>query len=178
MTVAQAGELELQPSRMFRLVFAKAPPGDGYGLSPAGGRIWFVGNDFDKKTLAEFTQRVKTICAVDFVGATIKASDGQPIRLTFRPVMRNRHGELILTQIERALPPNLSESQIGEMVNQAKARYGESFSREYLLFPKKATVSIRRDFATGTSLSLVLPFEKIRNALKEQPGCSDKAQLD
>jgi hypothetical protein len=174
MTVAQAGALELQPPGMFGITFTKGTPGDSYGLAPTGGRVWFVGNNFDKKTLAEFTQRVKTICAVDFVAAKIKASDGQPIRLTFRPAMRNGHGELILTQIERALPPNLSESQTREMVSQAKARYGEFFSKEYLLFPKKPTVSIQR----GASVSLVLPFEKVGNTLKEQPGCSDKARLE
>jgi hypothetical protein len=178
MTITQAGALELQPSRMSGMTFTKGPPGDGYGLAPTGGRVWFIGNYFDKKTLAEFTQRIKTVCAIDFAAAAIKSSDGLPVRLTFRPVMRDGHSELILTQIERALPPNLSESQMGEMVNQAKARYGASFSKEYLLMPKKPTVSIRRDFAMGTSLSLVVPYTNVKNALKEQPGCSDKAQLD
>lgn len=147
-------------------------------MGPAGERIWFTGNYFDKNSLTEFTRRVKTICAVEFIGAKMKASDGQPIRMTFRPVIRKGLGELILTQIERTLPPNLSESQMGEMVNQAKARYGAAFSKEYPLFPKKPTASIRRDFAMGTSLSLVLPFENVRKTLKEQPGCSDKARLD
>jgi hypothetical protein len=180
MTVAQAKSLELEPTNSYSgIVFKKGIIADTYGLAADGTRVWFDGLNFDKKTLAEFSQRVKTICAVNIIGAKMKASDGQPISLTFRPMMRNGHGELILTQIERTLPPTLSASQMGEVIKQAKARYGVSFSKDYPVFPEKPTVSIRNQFTMGSSVSLVLPYkENVWKALNEQPGCSDKAKLE
>jgi hypothetical protein len=68
---------------------------------------------------------------------------------------------------------------MGEVIKQAKARYGVSFSKDYPVFPEKPTVSIRNQFTMGSSVSLVLPYkENVWKALNEQPGCSDKAKLE
>jgi hypothetical protein len=178
MTTEQASALNFEPAGTFKFSFSKGL-GNDYGLDASGQRVWFsAGGDFDKKTIVQFAQKVHTVCATDFVSAKLKASDGQPIHLVFRPTIRNGKGVLVLTQIDRKLPGNMSASELKNFEEQAREKYGDAFVPDSSAGLKKPAVMSHFDTFMGRSLRLIMPFENIKEKLMEQQGCSEKVRLD
>ncbi len=182
MTVQEASTLDLQPAGSFKLSLEKGlGVGDAYGLDRNGKRVWFSSmGDFDKKTIAQFAQQIQVVCAGSFASAKMKASDGQTIRLVFRPTIRDGKGIYILSQIDRQLPDNMSPSELKSFTKQAREKYGTAFvaDRSGMVGVTKPSAMVHSDFAMGRSLRLVLPVENLRSKLMEQPGCSDQPRLE
>lgn len=182
MSVDEVAKLDLEPAGTFKFSIYKGTDKglkDAFGLDVTGQRVWFSSiGDFDKKTISQFSERVKTVCAVKFLTAYLKASDGQRITLLLRPTIANGKGRLVVSEISRKLPPNMSASEMKSFENQVREKYGDVFVSTYSLQVKKPSVRIQHDFATGTALNLLLPTEDVFNQLLEQPGCTDKPRLD
>jgi hypothetical protein len=178
MTVAEAALLNLQPSGIgqFRL---NGKLDGAYGLDRAGNRIGYSDmGDFDSKSLKQFAATVATVCRFSFASASMKASDGQRIRLVFRPAIRDGKGVVVLTEINRQLPPNMSSSELQRFSDTARQQFGDAFSADSRAIVMRPTAEIHRDIGLGTSLKLSLPIENVSARLLEQPGCSDKPRLD
>lgn len=178
MTPAEAATLNLQPSGIAQFKLNGKLDG-AYGLDRAGNRIGYSDmGDFDSKSLKQFATTVATICRFSFASASMKASDGQRIRLVFRPALRDGKGVVVLTEINRQLPPNMSSSELQRFTDTARQQFGDAFSAESRVIVTRPTAEIHRDIGLGTSLKLSLPIENVNARLLEQPGCSDKPRLD
>lgn len=178
MTPAEVAGLNLQPAGMMQ--FRLGGKNDsGFGLDRAGKRISFSDmGDFDSKSMKQFVATVDTICRFNFASAKMKASDGQPIQLVFRPMIRNGKGVAVLTSIDRKLPPDTSESQLKRFAEAAKEQFGDAFSAESRTIVTRPTAEMHYDVGSGRSLRLSLPIENVHARLMEQPGCSEKPSLD
>ncbi|MYN29610.1 hypothetical protein [Duganella levis] len=178
MTTAEAATLNLQPSGIAQFKLNGKPDG-AYGLDRSGNRIGYSDmGDFDSKSLKQFATTVATVCRFSFASASMKASDGQRIRLVFRPAIRDGKGVVVLTEINRQLPPNMSSSELQRFTDTARQQFGDAFSAESRVIVTRPTAEIHRDVGLGTSLKLSLPIENVNARLLEQPGCSDKPRLD
>ncbi|SDH18308.1 MULTISPECIES: hypothetical protein [unclassified Duganella] len=178
MTPAEVATLNLQPAGMMQ--FRLGGKNDsGYGLDRAGKRISFSDmGDFDSKSMKQFAVTVDTICRFNFASAKMKASDGQPIHLVFRPVIRSGKGVVVLTSIDRKLPPNTSETELKRFADAAKEQFGDAFSAQSHAIVTRPTAEMHYDVGSGRSLKLSLPIENVHARLMEQAGCSDKPSLD
>lgn len=178
MTPAEVATLNLLPAGMMQFRLGGKNDG-GYGLDRAGKRISFSDmGDFDSKSMKQFAATVDTICRFNFASAKMKASDGQPIHLVFRPVIRSGKGVVVLTSIDRKLPPNTSETELKRFADAAKEQFGEAFSAESRAIVTRPTAEMHYDVGSGRSLKLSLPIENVHARLMEQPGCSEKPSLD
>ncbi|WP_338760692.1 hypothetical protein [Massilia sp. METH4] len=178
MTAAQVAALDLQPPPTVKFRF-HAGYDNAYGLDPAGGRVTFSDmGEVDSKLLRQFASTVKTICAMSFASARLRASDGQPIRLVLRPTIRDGKGVLVLTQIDRSLPANLSASERQRFEAAPRAQYGDAFSAAFPTTFSEPAAGIEEG-GTGRALRLSLPHEtNVAAQLLEQPGCSATPRLD
>lgn len=178
MTPAEVATLNLQPAGMMQFRLGGKNDG-GYGLDRAGKRISFSDmGDFDSKSMKQFAATVDTICRFNFASAKMKASDGQPIHLVFRPVIRSGKGVVVLTSIDRKLPPNTSETELKRFADAARDQFGDAFSAESRAIVTRPTAEMHYDVGSGRSLKLSLPIENVHARLMEQPGCSEKPSLD
>lgn len=185
MTAAQVAQLPLTPDTgpiKFRLVPNGSTSGS-YGLDANGKPVSFMGAGADKTSLSDFNRRVKTICNFDGTWVDMKASDGQKIQLMLRPFMRGGKAELVLTEINRTVPPNMSQAQMKDFIEQAKARYGDAWvSNPYAssAYKSRPHASVQIDVSRGQVLKLEMPWDVVgvRQEMMAQPGCSTKASLD
>jgi hypothetical protein len=186
MTAAQVAQLPLTPDNsMIKFALKSSVTGgaSNYGLDADGKRIFFIGAGADKTSLSEFNRKVKTICNFDGTWVNMKASDGQRIQLTLRPFIRDGKAELVLAEINRTVPPTMSQAQMKAFIEQAKARYGDAWvSNPYAssAYKAKPHALVQIDISQGQVLKLEMPWDVIgaRREMMAQPGCSSKASLD
>ncbi|QBE66954.1 hypothetical protein [Pseudoduganella lutea] len=178
MTAAQASALNLQPTGNMRFHY-NPRLSHAYGLDAKGARIRFSDmGDMDSKLLSEFAGTVKTICAMSSASAQLKASDGQPIRLLFSPTIRNGRSVLVLVQIARRLPTDLSKSARERFEATARAQYGNAYVTRFSATPTRPIAGIDES-GMSAELQLKLPHDHtMPGKLMEQPGCSAAPRLD
>jgi hypothetical protein len=175
MTLSEVAKLALEPAGHTALDFGpKAPHGGSYGLAPGGSRVNFSNmGSLDSKTMPQFAKSVDTICRFHALSASMKASDGQRIVLQFRPTMRNGKAILVVNDIVRYLPPNMSSSELDRFAEAARAQYGSLLNRSWEVPIKVTAVQLNHD-----KLRLVAPWEELSGKMLEQPGCSPKVSLE
>lgn len=174
MRAEQLATLNLDPipKRPTIGAFGFSSAGTGFGIGPNGEKIRFSDlGRFDKESLAQFGRSVARICQMSGGWATMKASDGQPIKIQLRPTMVEGRSVLVVSGIEREFPPNMSESEWASVKSQVREKYGAAFSDSYSVSPPAPRVSFR-----SGSLHLDSPFQDSANVMMEQPGCSEKVR--
>lgn len=185
MTGAEVAKLNLATdSSPYNLKVSPTParhsPNQDFGLDANGKRLWFTGGAADKGSLSEFIRQVKTMCKFAGTWTDMKTSDGQKMQLTLSPVIRDGKIELILTEITRPLPPNLTQGQKADFIAQAKTRYGSAWADAYASSKKGPKATVKFDAAKGQVLLLSMPRDvmKSREAMLSQHGCSSKPSID
>ena len=176
MTVDEVAKLDVHlPSGVPRFEYGpKVVSGNSYGLAPNGSRVEFSNlGTFDAKALAGFGKGVDRICRFHSAFAQMKASDGQRITISFRPEFRDGKAILVVHDITRYLPPNMSESELQRFADAARAQYGDLLNRTQETLNKVTTVQL--DYG---KLRLVSPYTELSGKMLEQPGCSAKVSLD
>jgi hypothetical protein len=177
MDVEAVAKIDLDGSSTNKLAFVKGFE-NTYGLDAKGEKVWFTTGDLTKQLAAQFSQKVKTICAANFVHGRLKASDGKHIRIVMRPVRAGGVVKLAVTEIVKPLPEKMSETDAKEFVEQVRQRYGDAYSAQWSTVVTRPTATVKVDGAYGRILELRMPFESDRSKMLEQPGCSEKARID
>ncbi|MEC4718393.1 hypothetical protein RY831_04500 [Noviherbaspirillum sp. CPCC 100848] len=177
MDVSQVAKISLDESGTFPFSWHKGS-GTIFGLDSKGQKLYYTGGDLTRKNANEVSERIKTVCTPDSVSGRVKASDGQLIRFTMRPVMADGNAKFFVAEISRTLPANMSESELKAFESQVRERYGDAYTTGSPTVVTKPTANIKNDFALGRMLQLRQPWETNRSKLLQQPGCSDVARID
>jgi len=176
MTVEEVAKLDVHlPAGVPKFEYGpKVVSGNGYGIAPNGSRVEFSNlGTFDARTLAGFGKSVDRICRFHSAFAQMKASDGQRITISFRPEFRDGKAILVVQDITRYLPANMSESEMQRFADAARAQYGDLLNRTQETLNRVTTVQL--DYG---KLRLVSPYTELSGKMLEQPGCSAKVSLD
>lgn len=157
-----------------------------YGLD-AEGKLIAINNwiAVDKTWISQFLRSVHTMCVVpSHLSAGISASDGTPLKLGFN--LRDQNGKVgyVLQSVRRMLPDNMSASEHRRFVDEVRNRYGRAFIESNDL--GRMTRASNGEIADGVAMvhpafmELVGPGSPrgLAAKLMEQPGCSNKIQLD
>ena len=157
-----------------------------YGLD-AKGKLIALNNSgsIDKPWIREFLQTVRIMCTPpEHLAAEVSASDGTPIQLGFN--LREQNGKVgyVLFSVRRMLPNNMSVSEQRNFVNQVRTRYGRAFIESNDI---GRTISASNG-EIDEGVAMVFPsFVELRGPgtprglgakLMEQPGCSNRIQLE
>lgn len=172
MTLTEAAALPLAPARFgFKLDDQRS---ESYGLDGSGQRVNLADQgEVDRELISQFDARVKTICRFGAVTARLKVGDVQHT-LLFSPAIRNGKGALVLTEIARPLPRQVSDAEVQRAVAQAKAQYGKAWAEPWTQTVTRPTASLYDQMIMARSLVLRLPVEDVAARLLAQPGCGGK----
>lgn len=172
MTLTEAAALPLTPARFgFKLDDQRS---GSYGLDGSGQRVNLADQgEVDRELIGQFDARVKTICRFGAATARLQVGDVQHT-LLFSPAIRNGKGALILTEIARPLPRQVSDAEVQRAVAQARAQYGKAYAEPWTPTVTRPTVSLYDQMIMARSLVLRLPVEDVAARLLAQPGCGGK----
>ncbi|MYM92651.1 hypothetical protein [Duganella vulcania] len=176
MTLQEATVLPLdEVERIFRFVPNHIQ--GAFGLNDKGERVWWAAvQDMDAPTIRQYSQTVKVLCKTSGFRASMKASDGQPIKLEFHAILSEGRPKIVLTYIDRKLPDTMSASEKNAFEQQAKAKYGDAyFKPDYFSGnqPKAAYVTLGRSL-----LFQLRSVDADSEKLMEQPGCTSRPSLE
>lgn len=156
-----------------------------YGLDANGKVIAMNSTSIDRAWIQEFLHTVHTMCVPPGrLSAEISASDGTPIQLGFNLREQNGKPGYVLFSISRVLPNNMSASEQRRLVEEVRNRYGRSFIEESDI---GRTISASNgELAEGVAMVFPSSVElrgpgtprALGPKLMEQPGCSNRIQLD
>ncbi len=156
-----------------------------YGLDAKGKLIAINSTSVDRAWIRQFLQTVHTMCIPPGqLHAEISARDGTPIQLGFNLREQNGKAGYVLASVRRMLPDNMSVSEQRKFVDEVRNRYGRAFIESSDI--GRTVRASNGELAEG--VAMVFPsFVELRGPgtprtlgtkLMEQPGCSNRIQLD
>jgi len=187
MTLEQAAALPLVPRKKDAgpALIYNGQRGGVYGLDTKGKPVTLnIIGDVDRAWIGQYQQNVRTLCgAPPYLLAWLPASSGQPIALTFVPVLRDGKTVFVLNKMMRILPHPMSASDRQALEAQSRARYGAAlvgYQEGYAIeLRNKGVITAPMAVLGPTDLQLKGPTQPdINPALIEQPGCTSKVSID
>jgi hypothetical protein len=156
-----------------------------YGLDANGKVIAITSTSIDRAWIRKFLHTVHTMCVPPGqLSAEISARDGTPIQLGFN--LREQDGKVgyVLASVTRILPNNMSVSEQKKFVDEVRSRYGRAFIEESDI--GRTIRASNGELDEGVAMVFPSYIElrgpgtprALRTKLMEQPGCSNRIQLD
>lgn len=156
-----------------------------YGLDAKGKLITISSPTIDRTWIKQFLQMVHTMCTPPWhLNATTSASDGTPIQLGFN--LREQNGKVgyVVFSVRRMLPDNMSVSEQRKLVDEVRNRYGRAFvessdiGRTIRASNGELSEGVAMVFPSMVELRGPATPRGLGAKLMEQPGCSNRIQLD
>jgi hypothetical protein len=150
----------------------------GNGLDSGGQKVWIGMGNFDRRSIHEYVRRVQVTCLVEEKTGWLKSSDGDKVFVHFNPAIVQGRGTLIVTGITRVLDLHMSDAQIAALTEQARQRYGTTYSEWPVVRVERPAAWMTVNFSHGRVLELALPKPQQEQALLSQSGCSTPTHID
>lgn len=156
-----------------------------YGLDAKGKLITISSPTIDRTWIKQFLQTVHTMCTPPWhLNATTSASDGTPIQLGFNLREQNGTAGYVVSSVRRMLPDNMSVSERKKLVDEVRSRYGRAFiessdiGRTIRASNGELPEAVAMVFPSMVELRGPATPRGLGAKLMEQPGCSNRIQLD